>query len=121
MAIDFETDVGAVRLLIPDVDTENMFFIDPAIEAFLRMSGGNVRLATAQALDVIASSEAMISKKLTIDGRSTDGPAVAAELRARATELRRQVDAGEGDDTIGFDVLDFDPWRGYRGYNPDLF
>ncbi|MFC6080922.1 hypothetical protein [Sphaerisporangium aureirubrum] len=116
MPIDYTTPVGKVRLLIPDTDPVTQLLSDPQIEGFLAIEGGDVKRAVAQALDAIASSEAMISKKLTIDGRSTDGPAVAAELRARAAELRRQVDAGEGDDSVGFDVVDFDPMLGIRGY-----
>ncbi|GII87065.1 hypothetical protein Ssi03_50550 [Sphaerisporangium siamense] len=117
MAIDYSTPAGQVRLLIPDTDEQNLLLNDPQIEAFLSLNSGNVRLAAAQALDVIAASEALISKKLTIDGRSTDGPAVAASLKAAATELRRQVDAGEGDDTAGgFDIVNFDPQAGLRGW-----
>ncbi len=116
MPIDYTTDVGQVRLLIPDVDIENLLLNNPQIEGYLALEGGNVKLAAAQALDAIASSEALVSKVVSSNGLSTNGPAVAAELRTRASELRRQIADGDGDDAVGFDVVDFDPLLGYRGY-----
>lgn len=113
--IDYSTSAGQVRLLIPDTDEANLLLNEEQITAFLTMEGGSVKLAAAQALDAIASSEALISKKLTtVDGASTDGPAVAAELRARAQALRDQVAEGSGDDAGGFDIVDFDPFAAYR-------
>jgi len=118
VAIDYTTDVGKIRLLIPDTDEANLLLDDDQINAFLGLEGGNVKLAAAQALDTIASSEAMVSKVIRTQDVSTDGAKVAAELRARAAELRRQVDDGVGDDTVGFDVVDFDPYKGFIGYEP---
>jgi len=86
-----------VRLLIGDTDLEepgNHIFTDEELDALLSMEGGTVRLAAAQALDTMASAEAMILKKIRILDLTTDGPAVAAELRARANELRDQVYSG---------------------------
>lgn len=116
MAIDYGTDVGKVRLLIPDTDEDNQILTDEQIGAFVSMEG-SVKLAAAQALDTIASNEAMIGKVITTQDLSTDGAKVAAELRARAAALRQQVDDGVGDDSVGFDVVDFDPYKGYIGYS----
>jgi hypothetical protein len=115
MAIDYSTDVGRVRLLIPDTDEANALLIDPQIQAFLEMEG-SVKLAAAAALEVIASSEVLVSKVITTQDVSTDGAKVAAELRARAASLRQQVDDGVGDDNVGLAIVDFDPYLGYRGY-----
>ncbi|MER7213210.1 hypothetical protein ABT340_39620 [Streptosporangium sp. NPDC000239] len=115
MALDYSTDVGKVRLLIADTDPATQLLNDPQIEGFLEMEG-NVKLAAAQALDSIASSEALVSKVISMNGLSINGPAVASELRARATGLREQVAEGLGDDSVGFDVVDFDPYQGYFGY-----
>ncbi|MFF3443643.1 hypothetical protein [Streptosporangium sp. NPDC002721] len=115
--IDYTTDVGQVRLLIPDTDPTAQLLNDPQIEAFLRLEG-SVKRAAAQALDVIASSEALVSKVISMNGLSIDGTKVAGELRARAGELRRQVDDGDDDDSAGFDIVDFNPYagRGYRSW-----
>lgn len=117
MAIDYSTDVGRVRLLIPDTDEQNALLIDPQINALLDMEG-SVKLAAASALELIASNEALVGKVITTQDLSTDGPKVAAELRARAAGLRQQVDDGVGDDNVGLAIVDFDPYLGYRGYEP---
>ncbi|MFI6296853.1 hypothetical protein ACIBEJ_35050 [Nonomuraea sp. NPDC050790] len=117
MAIDYATDVGKVRLLIPDTDEQALLLSDTQIAAFLSMEGA-VKLAAASALEVIASSEALVSKVIKTQDVSTDGAKVAAELRARAAGLRKQVDDGVGDDTVGLDIIDFDPHKGYLGYTP---
>lgn len=110
MAIDYTTDLGKVRLLIPDTDESNQLFSDAQITAFLTMEGGIVKKAAAAALETIASNEAMVSKVIRTQDLSTDGAKVAAELRARAAELRRQVDEDDPD-AGGFNVVDFiDPF-----------
>lgn len=50
-----------------------------------------VRLAAADCLDIIASSEVLIQKKIKLLDLQTDGPAEAKELRAHAKSLRDLV------------------------------
>lgn len=100
-----------VRLLISDTDPANRFFSTREISRFLAMNADHTRRAAAQALDVWAANEAMVSKKITTQDLSTDGPAVAAALRAAATELRRQADSGEdGSDDVGFEIVEYQPY-----------
>jgi hypothetical protein len=109
---DPATDRGYVRLLIPDTDVHDptrVIFTDAEIDAFLTRQASDVRLAAAQALDTIASDEALVSKKIKTQDLSTDGPAVAKELRERASELRRQVAEGDADDSGGFHIVEYDP------------
>lgn len=94
MAIDFTTPLGQVRLLIADVDEGNEVLTDPMLEGYLLLTGDNVRLAAAQALDAIAVSETLVSKVMTTLDVTTNGAVVANALRAAATELRRQVSEG---------------------------
>lgn len=93
------TDAGRVRLLIPDTDVDGdvVCFQDDEIATFLTMArNGDVRLAAATALEVLASNEALVAKKVrTRDGQQTDGPAVAKELRERARALRDQWKADD--------------------------
>lgn len=104
-------DQRAVRLLISDTDPANRFFSTAEIDLFLTMNSSSVRRAAAQALDTIAANEAMVSKKIRTQDLSTDGPAVAEALRKQAAELRRQADAGEGDDDAsGFEIVEFTPY-----------
>lgn len=114
--IDYESPAGQVRLLISDTDEANLLLSTAQIDGYLRVEGGSVKLAAAAALYAIASSETLISKKITSQGMSTDGPAVAASLRAHADSLRAQVKEGVGDNDAGFDIVDFDPHAGLPGY-----
>ncbi len=93
-------------MLIGDTNTGDanaQVFTDAEIDAFLSLESSDVRLAAAQALDSMASSEAMIQKVIRIGDLSTNGPAVAKSLREHAAELRRQVADGSGDYTGLFD------------------
>lgn len=103
-------DLRQLRLLIADTNPAARLFRLDELQDFLDLEG-HLKLAAAQALDVIASSEALTSKKIRTLDLQTDGPAVAKELRERAAELRRQVADGDGDDSVGFDIVDFvDPF-----------
>lgn len=92
--IDYTLPLGKVRLLILDTATApaDRLFTDAQLDAFLEMNGGGVKRTAAQALLVVATSEALLSKKIRTQDLSTDGPAVAAELRAQAAVLVAQAD-----------------------------
>ena len=75
-----------VRLLIDDPETGGVFDLSE-IRLFLA-TAGHPLLAAADALDVLATSEVRLSKKITTQDLTTDGPAVAAELRKQAEALR---------------------------------
>lgn len=108
---------GDVRLLISDTDPAARFFSTREISRFLALNADHTRRAAAQALDVWAANEAMVSKKITTQDLQTDGPAVAAALRAAATELRRQADAGEdGSDDVGFEIVELRPYPYHVGW-----
>lgn len=113
MAIDYDTDIGQVRALIADVDEDNLLLTDEQIRAYLKIARGRIKRAAAQALDAIATSEVLISKKIRTQDLQTDGPAVAAELRAQAKALREQAD--EEDEDWGMEIVYFDPNAAYRG------
>lgn len=116
---NYETPVGQVRSLIPDIkqyaDPENpgapaaYVLEDDHIKALLAMNGDKVKLAAAQAIDALAINEAYISKKIRTEDLSTDGPAVADAMRKGADALRRQQrdeDQTNGQDE-GFVITDF--------------
>jgi hypothetical protein len=111
VAIDYTSDLGRVRLLIPDTDEANLVLSDDQVTALLAMEI-YVKRAAAAALDLIASNEVMVSKVIKTQDLQTDGAKVAAELRARATELRRQVNEDDLETSGGLDIIDFrDPFR----------
>lgn len=117
ITVDPTTDIGKIRMLSTDLSETDPLFTDKQITAFLAMEGG-VKRAAALAIETIATSEALVSKKIrTGDGLSTDGPAVARELRERAKQLRGQADdEADGVDDYGLDIVDFDPHAAYRWY-----
>lgn len=63
---------------------------DTDVQTFLDLNASSIRLASADALDAIASSEALVQKVLRILDVSTDGAAVARALRDHAKALREQ-------------------------------
>ena len=115
MAIETDraTPVGQVRLLATD-STEPALFADADILAFLEIEGDNIRRAAALTLETIASNETLVSKKITTQSLSTDGPAVSDALLKRAAELRKQADSEtvidpETNEAFAAYVLPFDP------------
>lgn len=112
---DLTTDVGKVRLLIPDRnvqayddgDTSQWFFEDEEIEALLTMEGDNVKRAAALALETIASDEAYVQKAIRLMDLQTNGAQTAASLMARAAELRKQADKEEEG---AYDEWDYAEW-----------
>jgi len=106
---DLSTNRGMVRLIIRDTDTvtvANQFFTDEEINAFLTLNSDDVRYAAADALDTWASNEAMVTKAVTLLDISTNGPAVAASLRAHAKTLREQAAEAAMTGDAGFDIAE---------------
>lgn len=120
MAIEYDTPIGQVRLLVPDT-AEPFVFTDEEIQAYLSISKDNIKRAAANALDAIASSTVMLLKLVKTDDITVDGPAVGKELRLRARALRDEADADDLEDAMseGFqiinpvyvpDVWEYDNW-----------
>lgn len=111
---DLETDVGKVRLLISDTDTDNGVFQDDEIEVFLDLRGGSVRLAAASALRSLGGNAVFVRGKLRMLDLSTDAPAESEALAKLADRYEAEVDAAgvtavvggqEADATTGFVIL----------------
>lgn len=102
--------VDEVRLLIADRDPDNQILPDEDIQGFLTLNKGRTRRAAADALDAIASSEALVSKVIRTQDLQTDGAKVADSLRQHADRLRNQEDEDDPD-WFGFDIVDTIPGR----------
>lgn len=121
MAVDFTTPVGKVRALIPDIeevdweDTGEVsyLFSDEHISAFISLhdeDSPGLHRAAADAVEALATSEAMISKVIKTEDLQTDGAKVANALLVRARQLREEADREEAkDDQSAFDIVDFTP------------
>ncbi|MXZ20285.1 MAG: hypothetical protein F4Y84_06715 [Caldilineaceae bacterium SB0665_bin_25] len=65
----------------------NQVFSDAEIEAFISQAGGNLLLAAANALRALAANEALVMKKIRVEGEMRDGAAVSEALRKTAFDL----------------------------------
>lgn len=92
-------DIAWVRLLIADADEDasRRIFEDQELITFIKAAGGPL-WGAADALDAIATSEVLLGKKITTQDLSTDGPAVAAELRKQAAGLRARAEKQASDE-----------------------
>lgn len=102
---DYSSPIGRVRNLINDTVQRNdpanptgpasYLFEDGRIQAFLDNntptgSVPRIKFAAADAMDALASNEALVSKKIRTEDLQTDGPAVANALRLHAQSLRAE-------------------------------
>ena len=106
MAEMTEDDLLVLRLRIADTAEPPLLTTDQ-LRALWDAAPGPWS-AAADALEVIAVSEVLVSKKIRTQSLSTDGPAVSAELRALANRLRAtaQAAADLADTFDGFDLVD---------------
>ncbi len=105
---DYSTQIGQVRLLIPDTDqlanpadpsqAASYIFDDSQIQAFVTMYVGSIKRAAAQAKLVLATSEALINKVITTYDLKTDGAKLGAEIREQAKLLREEAIEDEQED-----------------------
>jgi hypothetical protein len=102
------TDAGRVRLLIPDTNTTTAVYSDDEIAAFLALNDGDIYAAAADAVETIASSEAMVGKMIVINGMSSHGAYVANSLLSRARQLRAR--AAESVEYVGIASAAVDEW-----------
>lgn len=116
LTYDPSTKIGMVRLYTGDKDMTDPIFTDAEIDIFLKQNAGNVYLAAADALDIIATNDAYTLKVITILDVSTNGKATAEGIRASAAALRKKAD-DEDANTIqvgvagGFNYVDLeDVW-----------
>lgn len=102
---DLSSNVGKMRMMIPDRHADEAFFTDEELSAFLEMEG-DVKRGTALALETMASDQAMVLKVVRLLDVSTDGRAVAESLMKRASELRRQADEADQATSGGFEIAE---------------
>ena len=101
-------DLEYVRLLVGDTSptSAERLFSDQDLEVVCQREG-DLKLAAAQLLDRIAGSELLLGKKITSQDLTTDGVAVAKELRALAQQLRDQYRQALADDAWGIATFQF--------------
>jgi hypothetical protein len=117
--------VQQVRDMIPDVEeidwrddgVPSFLFEDSQIETYLALNNGNVKRATADAVEALGTSEAYISKAIQSEDLKTDGPKVANALFVRARQLRDSArEDEEREDGSAFKLVRFRPRPPNYGY-----
>lgn len=111
---DPTTILGKTRLYCQDTVTANAIFTDAEIQTFLDANDQNVFLAAADALDIIASNQSYVLKVISNNGLTTNGPAVASDLRAHARTLREKAASNIGTTDTGVAIVR--SHRMFRGY-----
>lgn len=104
-----EEKIALIRTLISDTAAGDVgqSFSDGELASILALEYGSVKRAAAQCLSVLAASEVLLSKVIkTAQGLSTNGAAVAAELRALAKEWRADAD---NEDAVDLIIVDANP------------
>jgi len=103
---DLSTNIGKVRLRVADTNEDRPVMGDEEYAAFLDMAGDSVTLASAMALETIATNEIMCLKVVNLMGAIvTDSASAAKQLRALAQTLREEY-ATLGDDGAGFVTIE---------------
>lgn len=115
---NYQTPVGQVRSLIPDVELledpadlsaePDYIFDDATLQSYLALARDNVYRAAAIAVNTLATSEALILKVLKSDDRQTDGAKLGDSLGRRAAWLDKQADAEDDEVYGGFDIVPYD-------------
>ena len=115
--IDYSSQVGQVRLLIPDTTLlenprdlqaeKTYLFTDEQIEAFLALNNGNVKLAAADAIDVVGTDVGLQMLVITTDDKATDGSKMISAMIARGKQLRARAKE-ELESETEFEIVDPD-------------
>lgn len=92
------SNLAQVRLRIPDSGSPPMFS-DEELQFLLSENGGNPLLAAAEALDIVAGDPARLSQWRR--GGVSVSRTAAADIRARAAQLRAQAAGSSGGIIVG--------------------
>lgn len=109
--MDYEAAIRQVRVLIADMGTPPLID-DPTLQTYLELQDWTegarwaVKRAAADALEAIAVSEVLVSKKIRTQDLTSDGPAVAEALRKLAVGLRGQADDEDPDLGGVFEIIE---------------
>lgn len=115
----------SIRTLIPDNEAvfgpgeDETLFSDTEIDAFFVAGRNSVLRAAGLANLAIATSEALISKKIRTQDLQTDGAAVADALIKKSKALFDLADQADAASAIEyFDIINFG--EGWSTYPPEL-
>jgi hypothetical protein len=102
---DLETDIGKVRLAIPDRNASDATFSDEELQSFLDIEGDWMR-AAANALEVMAGDIAISVGDARVQNIETRGSNTSSALLKRAAQLRQRADEIDAEGDAGFDIAE---------------
>lgn len=97
---DLSTDIGKIRLAIPDNIQADAVFTDEELQVFLDVEG-SWRSAAALALETMASNELLVMKMVEVKDVKVSGSDRAVALLLKRASLLREQDTFDG----SFDVI----------------
>ena len=104
---DVTTDIGKVRLLIPDRYSTAPIFQDDEVSALLTLENNNLKRSAALGIEIIATDQAMIQKVIKTLDLSTDGAKLSDALLKRAGLLRESASFNEAELGLLFDTAEW--------------
>lgn len=115
----YSTPLGQLRTLLAQTERhkdpadpsalEDYLVSDAELNVYLTLNPGRIYGAAADALLAMATNESLVSKKIRTEDLTTDGPAVAAELRRTADAFKQKqndIDA-DADAVDAFEIVEF--------------
>lgn len=120
--VNYASNVGKVRVLLGDVDPEDIsqgqgeykYFSDDEIVAVLQMYDHNVKMTAARCLETIASSQVLLLKSWSSDDLTVNGDKIAESLRRIAQQLRDEAlieESSESFELVPFMDEEYDWWN----------
>jgi hypothetical protein len=113
---DFTSLVAQVRAFIPDIEKivnpnrpgseAEYIFTDAHLQALVDANGGNPRLAAADAVELLGTTEAFILKVVSSEDLQTDGAKLLNAYIIRAAQMRKTA-RDELNDQGSFDIVPF--------------
>ena len=92
--------VALTRILVGDTNSTEIL-TDDDYTTILAGSADNPRAAAANALRSIAINQALLYKKIEVEGLDIDGPALAKVLLEAAKDIEKGLSGGSAVDPLG--------------------
>lgn len=97
--VTLSTDLAKVRRLVGDTDSANALFTDAEMNFFIT-AGGSMYMAAAMAVRAIASSKALLAKRISVSTYSEDWGNVVQDLLLQAKTWERMAAQSGGTGSV---------------------
>lgn len=104
---DLETNVGKLRLLLQDTDTDDVIFQDEELQVFLSQKGNDLYLAASTVMLALANDKARLAKRKRASKYEHDLTKLANECREQAKVFREEAENIPADDYAEMGITAF--------------